>query len=361
MSRQPFISFNSVSKSYDHDRWVVEDLCLDVREGEFLTLLGPSGSGKSTTLMMLAGFEQPTTGDILRRGRSLHSIAPHKRNIGIVFQDYALFPHMKIGDNIGYPLRMRGLRGADVARKVEKALDMVDMSNLSSRYPHQLSGGQRQRVALARALVFDPDLVLLDEPLGALDNQLRIRMQAEIKRLHAATGVTFVAVTHDQNEALSMSDRIAIFNNGRVQQIDETRKIYDQPATAFVAQFIGDSNILPAQLVDHGAGQVRVTVADMGTLLATKQTLTPEGANMAVAIRQERIVVSPVAANCDNRFSGQVSELAFLGDQIRVQIHIGDHRINVRRPISEFVEIPTEGDWFEVGWSPTDCWVLPET
>ncbi len=216
----PLVTFTGVQKTYDGRTLVVQDLNLEIQKGEFLSLLGPSGSGKTTTLMMLAGFESPTAGEISLNGVPITRTPPHKRNFGMVFQNYALFPHMTVADNIAYPLSVRKLGKADREAKVQRALDMVQMNPMGSRYPSQLSGGQQQRVALARALVFDPQLVLMDEPLGALDKQLREHMQLELKALHRRLGVTFVYVTHDQSEALTMSDRVAVFNDGVIQQID---------------------------------------------------------------------------------------------------------------------------------------------
>jgi putative spermidine/putrescine transport system ATP-binding protein len=214
-----FVVFDHVQKSYDGVSLVVKDLNLRIAKGEFLTMLGPSGSGKTTCLMMLAGFETATSGQIRLAGRNINVVPPHKRSIGMVFQNYALFPHMTVGENLAFPLEVRGMAKAEREAKIKRALDTVQMGAFSNRRPAQLSGGQQQRVALARALVFDPALVLMDEPLGALDKQLREHMQFEIKRLHESIGITFVYVTHDQGEALTMSDRVAVFNNGRIQQL----------------------------------------------------------------------------------------------------------------------------------------------
>ena len=230
----PLVRFAGVQKTYDGQVLVVRGLDLDIHRGEFLTLLGPSGSGKTTTLMMLAGFESPTAGEILLDGRPITKTPPHKRNFGMVFQNYALFPHLTVGDNVAYPLTVRKLPKAEITRKVAKALAMVQLDGKADRYPAQLSGGQQQRVALARALVFDPQLVLMDEPLGALDKQLREHMQIELKELHKQLGVTFVYVTHDQGEALTMSDRVAVFNDGEIQQLAPVAEMYEAPSNRFV-------------------------------------------------------------------------------------------------------------------------------
>ncbi|MGH7185332.1 MAG: ABC transporter ATP-binding protein, partial [Pseudomonadota bacterium] len=240
MTSQPdaMVRFAGVQKTYDGETLVVKELNLDIRRGEFLTLLGPSGSGKTTTLMMVAGFEMPTHGDILLDGQSIKGLPPHKRGIGMVFQDYALFPHMTVRENLAFPLEVRKMGKAEIAQRVERLLDMVQLGEFADRRPNQLSGGQKQRIALARALVFDPMLVLMDEPLGALDRQLRETMQYEIKHIHDSLGVTVIYVTHDQGEALTMSDRIAVFDQGIVQQLATPDELYERPANAFVAQFI---------------------------------------------------------------------------------------------------------------------------
>ena len=224
-----FVKFEKVDKSYDGEILVVKDLNLDIPKGEFLTLLGPSGSGKTTTLMMLAGFETPTNGEIYLDGDAISSIPPYKRGIGMVFQNYALFPHMTVNENLSFPLEVRKLNKTDIKDKVSKALSMVELGEFGNRMPLQLSGGQQQRVALARALVFEPRLVLMDEPLGALDKKLREQMQYEIKHIHENIGITVVYVTHDQSEALTMSNRIAVFNDGVIQQLSTPDILYEKP------------------------------------------------------------------------------------------------------------------------------------
>ena len=239
---EPLVRFRGVQKTYDGRSLIVRKLDLDIQRGEFLTLLGPSGSGKTTTLMMLAGFESPSAGEILLDGKLINHMPPHKRNFGMVFQNYALFPHMTVTDNVAYPLTVRKVPKQDIAERVRKALATVRLDKLGARYPAQLSGGQQQRVALARALVFEPQLVLMDEPLGALDKQLREHMQLEIKQIHQELGVTFVFVTHDQSEALTMSDRVAVFDQGEIQQCASPAQLYEAPANEFVAQ-IGRAHV----------------------------------------------------------------------------------------------------------------------
>src|SRR5580698_4772396 len=254
------VVLSGLEKRYDNVG-AVRGVSLDIRSGEFLTLLGPSGSGKTTTLMMIAGFEVPSAGDIAIDGRSVVALPPHKRNIGMVFQNYALFPHLTVAENIGFPLKQRGVDRATRARKVAESLELVRLPGYQARTPRQLSGGQQQRVALARAIVFRPRLLLMDEPLGALDKQLRESLQLEMRRLHADLGITFIYVTHDQEEALTMSDRIAVMNEGRIAQVGTPEDLYDRPCDQFVASFIGESNFLPCVVRGFEDGMV---VADCG-------------------------------------------------------------------------------------------------
>ncbi|WP_340107135.1 ABC transporter ATP-binding protein [Pikeienuella sp. HZG-20] len=283
------VEFKNVDKSYDGVSYAVRDLDLVLREGEFITLLGPSGSGKTTTLMMLAGFEQPTSGDILYEGRGLASIPAHKRNFGMVFQNYALFPHMSVAQNVAFPLSIRRVGKAEAAEKARAALDMVHLAHLADRRPAQLSGGQQQRVALARALVFSPRVVLMDEPLGALDKKLREEMQIELKHLHEDLGMTFVFVTHDQDEALTMSDRIAVFDEGRIQQVSDPAGLYETPENAFVASFLGDTNMLRGKVCGVHAGVVEIELGDGSRIHAADRGRLAPGAEALVSIRPERI------------------------------------------------------------------------
>ncbi len=267
MSTNALVKFAGVQKTYDGKNLVVRDLNLEIQGGEFLSLLGPSGSGKTTTLMMLAGFESPTAGEIFLDGKPITKTPPHKRNFGMVFQNYALFPHMTVADNVAYPLTVRKLSKSDREDKAKRALDMVQMGGMGDRYPGQLSGGQQQRVALARALVFDPQLVLMDEPLGAVDKQLREHMQIELKALHRQLGLTFIYVTHDQSEALTMSDRVAVFNDGGIQQIDVVTQLYETPVNRFVAGFVGDNTVFDAVVKSAGGAQCQVALP-CGTLFS---------------------------------------------------------------------------------------------
>ena len=346
------VRFAGVQKTYDGVQLVVRQLDLDIRRGEFLTLLGPSGSGKTTTLMMLAGFESPTAGEILLDGRPITRTPPHKRDFGMVFQNYALFPHMTVGQNVAYPLTVRKVAAADRARQVARALAMVRLEGMAERFPAQLSGGQQQRVALARALVFEPQLVLMDEPLGALDKQLREHMQIELKELHRQLGVTFVFVTHDQGEALTMSDRVAVFNNGVIQQIDAADRMYETPANRFVAGFIGDGTMLRGTLAEaRDGGRCVVALADGRRLVGLDVNAAAVGAEVVAGIRPERIVVHPrPPAVPDNVLQAQVRGIVYFGDHLRLMCHLGDGQdaATVKLALSA-PAIPRPGDdvWLE--------------
>ncbi|MDI9349017.1 MAG: ABC transporter ATP-binding protein [Candidatus Symbiobacter sp.] len=368
------VAYDHVDKSYDGQNLVVRDLCLAVQRGEFLTLLGPSGSGKTTSLMMLAGFENPTRGRIYLNGVPVETVPPEKRNIGFVFQNYALFPHMNVAENIAFPLRYRGIKGAAARQKVDEALAMVRLSGLHGRKPAQLSGGQQQRVALARALVFDPQLVLMDEPLGALDKQLREQMQFEIKQIHARLGVTFVYVTHDQSEALTLSDRIAVFHDGRIEQIATPTALYDQPQTAFVARFIGENNFFevtvtaatapPADSVGI-AGQAhfyRVTTQDGASLVAWSHHVMAAGSKAILAIRPERLEFAASAAPSatHNYIRATLEKSFFLGDHLRLQFAVfGPESLIVKAP--PHLAVPAMGQSLTLT-APMAAWqIFPPT
>ncbi len=319
-----YLRFRNVKKSYDQKTLVVKDFNLDVAKGEFLTLLGPSGSGKTTVLMMMAGFESVTSGDILLDGHPITRTAPYKRNIGMVFQNYALFPHMTIAENLAYPLKVRKLPKAEIAERVERYLDLIELGAFGSRTPGQLSGGQRQRVALARALIFGPSLVLMDEPLGALDKKLREQMQLEISRLHRRLGFTVIYVTHDQGEALTMSDRIAVFDNGVVQQCAAPDVLYEQPANAFVADFIGENNFLPGTVVADDGDQVRVRIAGGQEIHARRADCGGPGSDCVVSVRPEKLFIESECHDYDNEFSALLKTRLYVGDFIRYFFELDD-------------------------------------
>ena len=343
------VSFSHVQKTYDGETLIVKDLNLDIRRGEFLTLLGPSGSGKTTCLMMLAGFETPTGGEIRLGGRVINRLPPHKRDIGMVFQNYALFPHMTVLENLRFPLAVRKLPAAEIDAKVKRALDMVQLSTFANRYPQQLSGGQQQRIALARALVFEPQLVLMDEPLGALDKQLREHMQLEIKHIHQSLGVTFVFVTHDQGEALTMSDRIAVFNHGLIQQIDTPSALYETPANAFVANFIGENNAFEGVIERNDGSTADVMLPDGRRLQARSGDAGGPGAPVLLSIRPERVSLACADTPGDNRLPATVLEQIYLGDHVRLRMQVGEcSTFTIKTPISQLDRCPCAGERVEV-------------
>ncbi|WP_129791509.1 ABC transporter ATP-binding protein [Sphingosinicella sp. CPCC 101087] len=352
-----FVAFADVGKSYDGGRAAVCGLNLSVRKGEFLTLLGPSGSGKTTTLMMLAGFEAPTEGDIRMEGRSLRGRPPHKRNMGVVFQNYALFPHMNVAQNVQFPLQVRGLRGDAAQAKVEAALELVDLGGLGGRRPDQLSGGQRQRVALARALVFEPDLVLMDEPLGALDRQLRERLQVEIKRIQRRLGVTVIYVTHDQAEALTLSDRIVVFAGGVVQQVGTPEAIYERPENAFVAGFVGENNGLDGIVTARDGATCEVRIA--GDLLVRATAVGDIGPGDAVVttIRPEHVETGTEIGTLCNRFAACVDDVAYHGDHSRLRAILpGGAALTIR---TQNGSAPGGSDRLTIGWCADRCLAFP--
>jgi len=315
------VQFCGVKKTYDGENLIVKDLNLDIRRGEFLTLLGPSGSGKTTCLMMLAGFEFPTSGEIRLDGQLLNRVPPHKRNIGMVFQNYALFPHMTIAQNVAYPLSVRKMDSSTRAAKVKQALDMVQMGKFGDRYPTQLSGGQQQRVALARTLVFDPQLVLMDEPLGALDKQLREHMQLELKALHKRLGVTFVYVTHDQSEALTMSDRVAVFDQGVIQQLAPVEDLYEHPQNQFVANFIGDNNRLRGTVEAVNNTHCQLRLPDGVSVSGLNVHHAAIGQSVTACIRPERVRLQTLQDGA-SAVQAKVSGLIYFGDHVRVRCNV---------------------------------------
>ncbi|WP_027170213.1 ABC transporter ATP-binding protein [Mesorhizobium sp. WSM3224] len=352
-----FVKFSDVQKTYDGKTLVVKKLNLDIARGEFLTLLGPSGSGKTTTLMMLAGFEVPTQGRIFIDGRAIDNLPPHKRDIGMVFQNYALFPHMTVEENLAFPLKVRKRGKMEIKDRITRALDMVRLGDYGKRLPGQLSGGQQQRVALARALCFDPNLVLMDEPLGALDKQLRDQMQLEIRRIHKALGVTIVYVTHDQSEALTMSDRIAVFNDGLIHQLASPAGLYEQPQNAFVAQFVGDNNLLRGKVIDMDGASCTVEVSGMGNVHALVINAEAVGRPVLISLRPERVKLNPAPGSLPNTLNARVEELIYLGDHVRVRVSVGGHDLVIKLPNSDGVQVH-EGAQLTIGWKTQDCRAL---
>ena len=355
-----FVEFERVQKSYDGETLVVKDLNLSLPKGEFLTMLGPSGSGKTTCLMMLAGFETATHGDIRLDGVSINNIPPHKRGIGMVFQNYALFPHMTVAENLSFPLEVRKMAKPEREQKVKRALDMVQMGPFGGRRPSQLSGGQQQRIALARALVFEAELVLMDEPLGALDKQLREHMQFEIKRIADNLGITVVYVTHDQTEALTMSDRVAVFNDGRIQQLAPPDKLYEEPENSFVAQFIGENNTLEGEVkeIKNGVALVRL---DDGELIDCKPiNVSKPGERTRVSIRPERVEYNKTRLREGvHTLKAEVLEFIYMGDIFRTRLRVAgnDDFIIKTRNAPDQVRLQP-GTQIEIGWMPEDCRAL---
>ncbi len=323
------VQVQTLSKHFGAVR-AVDDVTFDIRPGELLTLLGPSGSGKTTLLMMIAGFSRPTRGSIRIAEQEIVHLPPHRRNIGMVFQNYALFPHMTVGENIAYPLRLRKFGRSEVEARTRRALDMVQLAGYDARRINELSGGQRQRIALARALVFEPRVLLMDEPLSALDKHLREAMQIEIRQLHDRLGMTTISVTHDQREALTMSDRIAVFSNGRLAQIGTPNDLYEKPESRFIAEFIGESTFLPLQPGPRG-------LAYGGQPVRLAEDVPPiAGGDSLLMLRPERLrLVAPGSAAAAgeeaNLFQGQVRTVVFQGESLLFEVVLdGGHRVSVR-------------------------------
>ncbi len=349
------ITIRQVTKTYGDVR-ALDRVDLDVRSGEFLTLLGPSGSGKTTLLMVMAGFVRPDCGSLRFGDDEVVRLAPHKRDVGMVFQNYALFPHMDVATNIAFPLRLRGVAKAEAARRVEQALAMVQLAGYGGRRVDQLSGGQRQRVALARAIVFEPRILLMDEPLSALDKQLREHMQIELRRLHEQLGMTTIYVTHDQREALTMSDRVAVIERGRIAQLDTPRRLYERPSSRFVAEFIGESSFLPVVRTDGG-------FAYDGRRLALPDGPPPAG-RCLLMLRPERLRLlgaSPPAGI--NLLSGTVENVVYQGDTYLLQVQLKDGNVVGARGVSTgtaMAALPQAGAPVTLGLAPEDTILLPD-
>jgi len=329
-----FLQIQRLRKTYD-DVVAIDQVSLDVRKGEFMTFLGPSGSGKSTTLYIVAGFQEPTEGRVLLDGKPLLSVAPNKRNIGMVFQRYTLFPHLSVGENVAFPLRVRRRPDAEVKAKVEQMLKLVHLAECRDRMPAQLSGGQQQRVAIARALAYDPPVLLMDEPLSALDKKLREEIQLELRRIHQETGVTILYVTHDQEEALRLSDRIAVFNKGGIEQVGTGEELYANPASRFVASFIGNSNFLPVKVTGNGDGGMSgvfpnghaVAAAGCGPVLNA-------GDDGALMIRPEQMRIRALqSTKGEAGLPVTVRDITYLGDAMHYAVDTPwQQEISIRMP-----------------------------
>jgi spermidine/putrescine ABC transporter ATP-binding subunit len=348
------IQLQDLSKFYG-DVGASRDLNLDIQPGEFLTLLGPSGSGKTTALMMIAGFVIPSAGDILIGGRSIVQVPVHKRNIGMVFQNYALFPHLSVARNVAFPLEMRNTPKPEIQKLVKAALELVRLGEFGDRRPKQLSGGQQQRVALARALVFNPAVLLLDEPLGALDAKLREEMKIEIKQLHKSIGATILFVTHDQEEALTLSDRIAVFDGGSIVQVGTPDQLYHQPETRFVADFIGETNLIAGKVASVSGQTCRLELAGGHVVTGNLRDGFPTPENWATyTLRLEKVSVGDAAENCTNRLAGKVQEFLFIGDSTKYVINLGpgwDIKVKLPETGKPRHDVGTE---IQVGWNESD-------
>jgi putative spermidine/putrescine transport system ATP-binding protein len=349
-----FIKFDKVSKAFGI-MTVVDNLDLSIGKGEFVSMLGPSGSGKTTLLMMLAGFENPSSGAISVGGKRVDALPPHKRNMGVVFQNYALFPHMSVVDNVAFPLKMRGISRREIVERVTRVLDMVQLGAFHDRRPIQLSGGQQQRVALARALVFEPEVVLMDEPLGALDKKLREQMQMDIRDLHHRLGLTIVFVTHDQSEALTMSDRIAIFNHGKIEQIGGPSEIYDRPKTQFVAQFIGETNLLSGKVTGSSNGVLNVILEGGHAIRVASEAALEAGKHVKVSVRPERIELGR-SSEGHNELKVKVTDIVYHGDHLQVQADAGSRPLVVKARRQAMT--PQIGQDTIVSFGPEHCWIV---
>jgi len=349
-----FLSIQHVKKSFG-DLTVVQDFNLDVGTGEFISFLGPSGCGKTTVLRMVAGFEEPTAGKIVIGGKDVTRLKPNQRNIGMVFQAYALFPNLTVAQNIGFGLKVAGIGKAESDKRVAEMLELIKLPSFGDRYPYQLSGGQQQRVALARAIAPKPKLLLLDEPLSALDAKVRVSLRDEIRAIQKELGITTVFVTHDQEEALSISDRIVVMYGGKAEQVGTPFEIYNRPATKFVANFVGTLNVLEGTVTDPSTGAVQVGANSV--ILKDKLNGSKAGDTLSLALRPEAISLGRQPGR-DATLGGEISEVSFLGSVIRVRVGVGKDRVSLDTFNSPASPPPTVGDKAEISFSPEDVLVL---
>jgi spermidine/putrescine ABC transporter ATP-binding subunit len=352
------IQFDSLTKLFG-DVTAVDNVSLQIDRGEFLTLLGPSGSGKTTILNMVAGFEKPTQGDILINGSAVGGIPPFKRNIGMVFQNYALFPHMTVFENIAFPLTMRKISQSEIKKSVEEVLALVELQGYGTRYPKQLSGGQQQRVALARSIIFRPPLLLMDEPLGALDKKLREHMQLEIKHLHEELRVTVIYVTHDQSEALTMSDRVVLLNFGKIEQLGKPDELYDQPQNKFVADFIGETNLLEGKIIMREGNIIGVqTLGGVQLRAVFDGNLSKE--TVSISLRPEKVVLLFNDRQMQNVCSGTLEDVIYVGEITKFKIVLEGKGEEIFVKLQNRKGIPrlSKGDTVRVGWEIDDMTVF---
>jgi spermidine/putrescine ABC transporter ATP-binding subunit len=353
------ISLRRITKRYGDER-VVDAVSLEIRPGEFFSLLGPSGSGKTTTLMMIAGFADLEEGQILIDGTDIAAEPPQRRGFGMVFQNYAIFPHLNVFENVAFPLRARRVPGPEIERRVRDALALVRLERFGERFARQLSGGQQQRVAIARAIVFRPKVVLMDEPLGALDKNLRYEMQVEIKDIQRRLGMTVVYVTHDQEEAMNMSDRIGIMNHGRVEQVGPPTQIYERPVSTFIARFLGEANLLSGELREVCDGVATIALPGGVTLRAVAPKPLAAGTPVSLFVRPERIALAETAgppASALNRAAGRIRRMSFLGNILRYVVDVSGAEITVDVQNAGSRRL-AEGDAVALAWAVADSLTL---
>jgi putative spermidine/putrescine transport system ATP-binding protein len=346
-----YLELSEINKSFG-GMVAVQDFNLTIIQGEFISFLGPSGCGKTTTLRMVAGFELPTSGTIALEEKDITFLPPHKRNIGMVFQSYALFPNMNVAENIGYGLKVRGKSKSEIAQRVDEMLALIHLENFKTRYPGQLSGGQQQRVALARALAIRPQVLLLDEPLSALDAKIRLELRHEIRRIQQQLGITTIYVTHDQEEALSLSDRIVVMSQGKMEQVGTPTQTYNFPETEFVAQFVGQINLLPVDIVDSSKGLVKLGQQ----LMQAGRFEGLNGKAVRLAVRPEEL--NPGYVEGENNLSGKVTAITYLGSIVRLRIDIEGHPVSLDIFNERHLKIPATGEQFQVTFPVDACWLL---
>lgn len=358
MLSQHMVELRNIVKRFEQNT-VVQNLNLDIQTGEFITLLGPSGCGKTTTLRMIAGFEHPTAGEIILDGVPVEKLPAYERNVNTVFQNYALFPHLNCFENVAFGLRVKKVSKSDIQDRVMQALKLVQLESYASRKPDQLSGGQKQRIAIARALVNNPKVLLLDEPLGALDQKLRKQMQVELKHLQKQLGITFIFVTHDQEEALTMSDRIAVMNKGNLDQVGTPSEIYDHPATTFVAEFIGETNLLPGKVQAVNQGQLSLVCDGLSLVAASDKQRFSQGEEINLAIRPERVTLHKSAPQDGSVFaSARFVERIYIGGLTKTIMTLPSGKEFVAQEKTDQLLPLSEGDEVFVSWKPSQAVVL---